>query len=165
MKIRNKVYLVGLATWNVCSPYDEIRYRSWTEWSFAARTFSFCPSAESVVTFFSQVSPARLLIKVFNFLIKERWSCIALTVFSAIQRQRELWQKSNISAFWTTLLLGAREVTTLHPFPDTKYFKVFSHLPRFNRACVGMCIKTNTQIAKELKITPILEKILEYKRN
>jgi hypothetical protein len=25
--------------------------------------------------------------------------------------------------------------------------------------------KTNTQIAKELKITPILEKLLEYKRN
>jgi hypothetical protein len=25
--------------------------------------------------------------------------------------------------------------------------------------------KTNTQIAKELKITPILDKLLEYKRN
>jgi len=25
--------------------------------------------------------------------------------------------------------------------------------------------KTNTQIAKELKITPVLDKLLEYKRN
>jgi hypothetical protein len=29
----------------------------------------------------------------------------------------------------------------------------------------GTDYKTNTQIAKELKITPILDKLLEYKRN
>ena len=29
----------------------------------------------------------------------------------------------------------------------------------------GTDYKTNTQIAKELKMTPILEKLLEYKRN
>jgi hypothetical protein len=29
----------------------------------------------------------------------------------------------------------------------------------------GTDCKTNTQIAKELKITPILDKLLEYKRN
>jgi hypothetical protein len=28
-----------------------------------------------------------------------------------------------------------------------------------------MCYKTNAHISKELRITPILEKLLEYKRN
>jgi hypothetical protein len=31
--------------------------------------------------------------------------------------------------------------------------------------CTRTDYKTNAQIAKELKITPVLEKLLEYKRN
>jgi hypothetical protein len=36
---------------------------------------------------------------------------------------------------------------------------------RRTAGCTWTDYKTNTQIAKELKITPILGKLLEYKRN
>jgi hypothetical protein len=36
---------------------------------------------------------------------------------------------------------------------------------RRTAGCTWADYKTNTQITKELKITPILEKLLEYKRN
>jgi hypothetical protein len=36
---------------------------------------------------------------------------------------------------------------------------------RITAGYTGTDYKTNTQIAKELKITPILDKLLEYKRN
>ena len=38
-------------------------------------------------------------------------------------------------------------------------------LERRTAGYTGTDYKTNTQIAKELKITPILDKLLEYKRN
>jgi hypothetical protein len=39
-------------------------------------------------------------------------------------------------------------------------FMMYSRIHKF-----GLITKTNTQIVKELKITPILDKLLEYKRN
>jgi hypothetical protein len=36
---------------------------------------------------------------------------------------------------------------------------------RRTAGCTGTDHKTNTQIAKDLKITPILDKLLAYKRN
>jgi hypothetical protein len=36
---------------------------------------------------------------------------------------------------------------------------------RITAAYIWTDYKTNTQIAKELKITPILDKLLDYKRN
>jgi hypothetical protein len=48
---------------------------------------------------------------------------------------------------------GARRITAA----EIKYMRTAGYTPTGN--------KTNTQIAKELKITPILDKLLEYKRN
>ena len=58
------------------------------------------------------------------------------------------------SETWTIKARDARRITAA----EIKYMR---------RTAGYTCTdhKTNTQIAKELKITPILDKLLEYKRN
>ena len=58
------------------------------------------------------------------------------------------------SETWTVRARGARRITAAR----MKYM-------RRTAGYTGTDHKTNTQIAKELKITPILDKLLEYKRN
>jgi hypothetical protein len=54
---------------------------------------------------------------------------------------------------WTVKARDARRITAA----EMKYMRTAGHTWADN--------KTNIQIIKELKITPILEKLLEYKRN
>jgi hypothetical protein len=58
------------------------------------------------------------------------------------------------SETWTINARDARRITAA----EMKYMR---RTARYSRADY----KTNTQIAKELKITPVLDKLLEYKRN
>jgi hypothetical protein len=58
------------------------------------------------------------------------------------------------SETWTVKARDASRVTAV----EMKYVR---RTAEYN----GTDCKTNTQIAKELKITPILDKLLEYKRN
>jgi hypothetical protein len=58
------------------------------------------------------------------------------------------------SETWTIKARDARRITAA----EMKYTR---RTPGYTRTDY----KTNTQIAKELKITPILDKLLEYKRN
>ena len=55
---------------------------------------------------------------------------------------------------WTIKARDAKRITATH----MKYM-------RRTAGYTWTDYKTNTQIAKELKITPILDKLLEYKRN
>jgi hypothetical protein len=55
---------------------------------------------------------------------------------------------------WTIKSRDARRITAA----EMKY-------TRITAGYTWTDYKTNTQIAKELKITPILDKLLEYKRN
>jgi hypothetical protein len=54
---------------------------------------------------------------------------------------------------WTIKAKDARRITAA----EMKYVRTAGY--------IWTDYKTNTQIAKELKITPILDKLLEYKRN
>jgi len=58
------------------------------------------------------------------------------------------------SETWTIKAKDARRITAA----DMKYM-------RRTAGYIWTDYKTNVQIAKELKITPILDKLLEYKRN
>jgi hypothetical protein len=58
------------------------------------------------------------------------------------------------SETWTVKAKDARRITAA----EMKYM-------RRTAGYIWTDYKTNTQIAKELKITPVLEKLLEYKRN
>jgi len=58
------------------------------------------------------------------------------------------------SETWTTKARDARRITA----GEMKYMRRTAGYTRKD-------YKTNTQITKELKITPILDKLLEYKRN
>ena len=58
------------------------------------------------------------------------------------------------SETWTIKARDARRITEA----EMKYMRRTAGYTRTN-------YKTNTQIAKELKITPVLDKLLEYKRN
>jgi len=60
----------------------------------------------------------------------------------------------NGSETWTFKARDARRITAA----DMKYM-------RRRAGYTWTDYKTNTQIAKELKITPVLDKLLEYKRN
>jgi hypothetical protein len=55
---------------------------------------------------------------------------------------------------WTIKARDARRITAV----EMKYM-------RRTAGYIWTDYKTNTQITKELKITPILDKLLEYKRN
>ena len=57
------------------------------------------------------------------------------------------------SKTWTIKARDARRITA----PEMKYMRT--------AGCTWTDYKTNTQTTKELKITPILDKLLEYKRN
>jgi hypothetical protein len=58
------------------------------------------------------------------------------------------------SETWTIKAKDARRITAA----EIKYM-------RRTAGCIWTDYKTNAQIAKELKIKPMLEKLLEYKRN
>jgi hypothetical protein len=58
------------------------------------------------------------------------------------------------SETWTIKARDSRRITAA----EMKYMRRTARYTRTD-------YKTNTQIAKELKITPILDKLLEYKRN
>ena len=58
------------------------------------------------------------------------------------------------SVTWSVKGRGARRITAA----EMKYMRI-------RAGYTGTDYKTNTRIAKELKITPILDKLLEYKRN
>ena len=58
------------------------------------------------------------------------------------------------SETWTIKARDTRRIKAA----ELKYMRRTARYTRTN-------FKTNTQIAKELKITPILDKLLEYKRN
>ena len=58
------------------------------------------------------------------------------------------------SETWTIKAKDARRITAA----EMKYMRV-------TVGYIWTDYKANTQIAKELKITPILDKLLEYKRN
>jgi hypothetical protein len=58
------------------------------------------------------------------------------------------------SETWTVEARDARRISAA----EMKYM-------RKTAGCTGTDCKTNTQIANELKTTPILDKLLEYKRN
>jgi hypothetical protein len=58
------------------------------------------------------------------------------------------------SETWTIKARDARRITAA----EMKYM-------RRTAGCIWTDHKTNAQIAKELKLTPILDKLLEYKRN
>ena len=58
------------------------------------------------------------------------------------------------SETWTVIARDARRITAA----EMKYMRITA-------GYTGTDYKTNTQIAKELKITAILDKLLEYKRN
>jgi hypothetical protein len=58
------------------------------------------------------------------------------------------------SETWTIKARDATRITTA----EMKYMGITA-------AYTWTDYKTNTQITKELKITPILDKLLEYKRN
>jgi hypothetical protein len=58
------------------------------------------------------------------------------------------------SESWTVKARDARRISET----EMKYM-------RRTAGCTGTDYRTNTQIAKELKITPILDKFLEYTRN
>jgi hypothetical protein len=58
------------------------------------------------------------------------------------------------SETWTVKARDARRITAA----EMKYIRITARYARTD-------YKTNAQIAKELKITPILDKLLEYKRN
>jgi hypothetical protein len=58
------------------------------------------------------------------------------------------------SETWTIKARDARRISAA----EMKYIRITAGYTWTN-------YKTNTQIAKELKITPILDKLLEYKRN
>jgi hypothetical protein len=58
------------------------------------------------------------------------------------------------SVTWTVKARGARRIRAT----EMKYM-------RRTAGCTWTDYKTNTQITKELKITPILDKLLEYNRN
>jgi hypothetical protein len=58
------------------------------------------------------------------------------------------------SETWTNKAKDARRITAA----EMKYM-------RRTAGYTWTDYKTNTQIAKELKITPVLDKLLEYKRN
>jgi len=45
------------------------------------------------------------------------------------------------------------------------HFNIILSFTSIQQDTLGTDYKTNAQIAKELKITPILDKLLEYKRN
>jgi len=64
-----------------------------------------------------------------------------------------------MATLWTKRLIPER-----HPQASGSLAQVFR---KPGRLCwkVTISYKTNAQIAKELKITPILDKLLEYKRN
>jgi len=57
------------------------------------------------------------------------------------------------SETWTIKARSARRITTA----KKKYIKT--------AGCTWTDYNTNTQITKELNVTPILDKLLEYKRN
>jgi len=57
------------------------------------------------------------------------------------------------SETWTIKASGARRITAA----EMKYMRT--------AGCTWKDYKTNVQIAKELKITPILDKLQEYKRS
>jgi hypothetical protein len=57
------------------------------------------------------------------------------------------------SETWTIKARDARTITAA----EMKYMRIAGY--------IWTDYKTNAQIAKELKITPILDKLLEYKRN
>jgi hypothetical protein len=57
------------------------------------------------------------------------------------------------SEIWNIKARDAKRITAA----EMKYMKT--------TGCIWTDYKTNTQIAKEFKITPILDKLLEYKRN
>ena len=59
-----------------------------------------------------------------------------------------------VSETWTIKARDARRITAA----EMKYM-------RRTAGYIWTVYKTNAQIAKELKITPILDKLLEYKRN
>jgi len=58
------------------------------------------------------------------------------------------------SETWTIKVRDARRITAA----EMKYMRRTAGQTRTD-------YKTNTQIAKELKVTPILDRLLEYKRN
>jgi len=58
------------------------------------------------------------------------------------------------SETWTIKAKDSRRTTAA----EMKYMRTAA-------GCTWTDYKTNTQITKELKITPILDKLLEYKRN
>ena len=55
---------------------------------------------------------------------------------------------------WTIKARDARRITAA----EMKYMRRTAEYTRTD-------YRTNTQLAKELKITPVLDKLLEYKRN
>ena len=58
------------------------------------------------------------------------------------------------SETWTIKARDGRRITAA----EMKYMRITA-------GYTGTDYKTSTQIAKELKITPILDRLLEYKRN
>jgi hypothetical protein len=59
------------------------------------------------------------------------------------------------------MLLAVRNLNTVIPRLTAAEMKYM----RITAGYIWTDYKTNTQIAKELKITPVLDKLLEYKRN
>jgi hypothetical protein len=63
------------------------------------------------------------------------------------------------------VLLYGSETWTIRARDDRRITAAEMRYMRRIAGCTWTDYRTNTQIAKELKITPILDKLLEYKRN
>ena len=85
---------------------------------------------------------------------------LQIPIFSAMEKTESLFvsillvQRSQRSETWTLKARDTRRITAA----QMKYMRRTAGYTRKD-------YKTNTQITKELKITPILDKLLEYKRN
>ena len=80
----------------------------------------------------------------------EKHSCAVHSKYS----ERQIWRcKNRGRETSTTKSRDARRITAA----EMKYVRTAGY--------TGTDCKTNTQIAKELKITQILDELLEYKRN
>jgi hypothetical protein len=76
-------------------------------------------------------------------------------------------QEQSYTTHWPALpvLLCGSETGTVTASDTSRISAAEMKYMRRTAGYTGTDCKTNTQIAKELKITPILDKLLEYKRD
>jgi hypothetical protein len=91
----------------------------------------------------------RIIIKTINFLQLNNHSIFHFTVNIYIQHSKAKYSNSET---WTIKARDTRRITAA----ETKYMRTTEY--------IWTDYRTNEQIANKLKMTPILDKLVEYKR-